>query len=211
MKRYHRGQTSTDVLTNIFGQHQGVVDDETFEKMLKRVDKLVRSGDLDNSINEVLNEFGGNTLTSTKRGSSLFGPTGFSLDARISFLKTKTQEELRQESGLNELRSVIFHGNPQVSLYLYGGIPFAYRYTDILPNSELDEELLPIVGDSQGNNLELVPLQKMMQDPVYHPALMGYLRRSHQSTHFQSTQTQTIPEFFAQLRRIQGKQLLNQQ
>ncbi|KAG5871710.1 hypothetical protein JTB14_031238 [Gonioctena quinquepunctata] len=210
MRRYYRGQTSTDVLTNIFGQHQGVVSDETFKKMLKRADELVRSGELDNSIYEVLNEFGENTLTSTRGGSSLFRPTvSFSDEGRISFLKAKTQEGLKQKTGLNELRGALFRGNPQVSFYLYEGMPFAYRYTDILPNSGLDEELLQILGDSQGNNLELVPLQEIMQDAKYQPALMDYLRRSHQSTRFQSTQT--IPELLEQFSRIQKRKSSIQQ
>ncbi|KAG5871713.1 hypothetical protein JTB14_031241 [Gonioctena quinquepunctata] len=67
------------------------------------------------------------------------------------------------------------------------------------------KELLQVISDSQGNNLELVPLQKMMQDPEYIPALMEYLRRSHQTTRFQSTQTQIFPELLERLSRIQGK------
>ncbi|KAG5871708.1 hypothetical protein JTB14_031236 [Gonioctena quinquepunctata] len=212
MTRSHRGESGTDVLTKIFRQHQGVVDDDTFQGMLERLDENVRSGELDNSIYEVLKAFDENRPTSNRRGSGMFRPTGYYSDeGKRSFLKTKTQEELKQKTGLNELRRAIFRENPQVSFYLYEGIPFAYRYTDILPNSGLTEEFLHIMSDTQENNLELVPLQNMMQDPEYQPALMEYLRRSHQSTRFQSTQTQTVPELLEQSNRIQGKQPLNQQ
>ncbi|KAG5871711.1 hypothetical protein JTB14_031239 [Gonioctena quinquepunctata] len=179
MTRSHRVQSGTDVLTEIFGQHQGVVGDDTFQEILKSVDELVRSGELDNSIYEVLKEFVKNTPISIRRGSSMFRPTSYFSD--------------------------------EVSFYLYKGLPFAYRYTDILPNSGLNEEFLQIMGDSQGNNLELVPLQKMMQDPVYQPALMEYLGGSHQSIRFQSTHIQTIPELFEQLSRIHRKHSSNQQ
>ncbi|KAG5868201.1 hypothetical protein JTB14_024755 [Gonioctena quinquepunctata] len=219
--RSHRGKSQADILAKIFEQHQGVVDDESFEEILDQVDENVRSGQLDNSIHKVLKAFGQNQQTSSREGSSEFISGGHSFDdeqdyqtKKSSFLKSNTQKEQRQKNGLNELRKAIFQEKPQVSLFLFKGVPFAYRYTDLLPKSGLNEELLQIMGDYQGNNLELVPLQQMLQDPEYQPALRQYLKGNNQATHSYSAQSQTIQKLLEKVRQSHQKnqqQQFNQQ
>ncbi|KAG5871706.1 hypothetical protein JTB14_031234 [Gonioctena quinquepunctata] len=156
IRGFRTGTSGANILADIFGRHQGVVDDDAFQEILQHVAVHVQSGELDNSILEVLKAFGENKISFSKR-NSLVRPRGQLLDgSRTSnFLSSATEEEQREKTRLNELRNVIFHEKPQISLYLFKGVPFAYRYTDVLPNSGLDQEVLQIMGDSQGNSKKI--------------------------------------------------------
>ncbi|KAG5871705.1 hypothetical protein JTB14_031233 [Gonioctena quinquepunctata] len=193
IRGFRTGTSGANILADIFGRHQGVVNDDAFQEILQHVAVHDESRELDNSILE-------ETVWSDLVNNFWMGA------GASNFLSSATKEEQREKTGLNELRNVIFHEKPQISLYLFKGVPFAYRYTDVLPNSGLDQEVLQIMGDSQGKNLELVSFQQMMTDPEFQPALRQYLRRSHLSTHTQSTQHQKFQELLEQLRQNQWKQ-----
>lgn len=49
-----KSKTQSDLLSNIFKQYEGIVDEKSYETLLKKVNDYVNSGELDSSVYDVL-------------------------------------------------------------------------------------------------------------------------------------------------------------